>query len=72
IQQLRASGLHVHELCVLDSLSPAEIASLSPSSEDTDVLVTLLTNGQQVKLSKQKLMPYIQTCIDDLHEFTWV
>jgi len=72
IQQLRTSGLHVHEFGVLDSLSPAEITSLSPSSEDTGVLVTLLTNGQQVKLSKQKLMPYIQTCIDDLHEFTWV
>ncbi|KPN95569.1 AroM family protein [Lysinibacillus sp. ZYM-1] len=72
IQQLRQSGLHVHEFGVLDFLSPAEIAALSPSQEDTDVLVTLLTNGQQVKLSKQKLMPHIQQCLRDLHEFTWV
>lgn len=72
IQQLREAGLHVHEFGVLDSLSSEEIATLSPSLEDSDVLVTLLTNGRQVKLSKQKLMPYIQSCIDDLHEFTWI
>ncbi|WP_155592657.1 AroM family protein [Lysinibacillus cavernae] len=72
IQQLREAGLNVDEFGVLDSLSSSEIAALSPSSEDTDVLVTLLTNGQQVKLSKQKLMPYIQKCIRNLHEFTWI
>ena len=72
IQQLREAGLQVQEFGVLDALSPSEIATLAPSSVDTDILVTLLTNGQQVKLSKQKLMPYIQTCISNLHEFTWV
>lgn len=30
IQQLRHGGLHVHEFGVLDSLSPSEIAALSP------------------------------------------
>ncbi|MEK5232962.1 AroM family protein [Lysinibacillus sp. FSL K6-0232] len=72
IQQLREAGLHVDEFGVLDLLSSAEIAALAPSHKDTDVLVTLLANGQQVKLSKQKLMPYIHKRIDDLQEFTWV
>lgn len=72
IQHLRQDGLHFHEFGVLDSLSPSEIAALSPSQEDTDVLVTLLTNGQQVRLSKAKLMPYIQQCLHDLHGFTWI
>ncbi len=72
IQQLREAGIHVQEYGVLDSLSPDEIAKLSPAIEDTDVLVTLLANGEQVKLSKQRLMPYIQQCISKLHEFTWV
>ncbi len=42
IQQLREAGLHVHEFGVLDSLSSEEIATLSPSHEDSDVLVTYL------------------------------
>ncbi|QTB21705.1 AroM family protein [Lysinibacillus sphaericus] len=72
IQQLRHGGLHVHEFGVLDSLSPSEIAALSPSQEETDVLVTLLANSQQVRLSKAKLMPYIQQCLHDLQDFTWI
>ncbi|WP_238602212.1 AroM family protein [Lysinibacillus parviboronicapiens] len=72
ILQLKKAGLHVTEFGVLDLLSSSEIATLAPSIQDLDVLVTLLANGKQVKLSKKKLLPFIQKRINDLTEHTWI
>jgi len=72
IQQLKDAGLHVTEFGVLDLLTSSEIAALAPAREDSDVLVTLLATGNQVKLSKRKLMPFIQKRIYELQEFTWI
>ncbi|GLC88141.1 AroM family protein [Lysinibacillus piscis] len=72
IAQLLDAGLDVTEFGVLDTLSSAEIAALAPTPNDTDILVTLLTNGEQVKLSKKKLMPFIQQSLDTLQDFTWI
>ncbi|QQP11865.1 AroM family protein [Lysinibacillus agricola] len=72
IKQLENAGLHVTEFGVLDLLTSSEIAALAPTSEDSDVLVTLLANGEQIQLSKKKLMPFIQKRIYELKEFTWV
>ncbi|MGN4123982.1 AroM family protein [Lysinibacillus sphaericus] len=72
ILQFKKDGLHVTEFGVLDLLSSSEIAALAPSVQNLDFLVTLLANGAQVKLSKNKLLPFIQKRIDDLREYTWI
>lgn len=72
ILQLRYAGLDVTEFGVLDMLSMLEIEALAPHTQDTDILVTLLTNNQQVKLSKKKLLPLVEKLLDDLRDFTWI
>lgn len=72
IIKLKDAGLDITEFGVLDLLTLDEINTLAPTSNDEDMLVTLLTSGEQVKLSKQKLMPYIQKRIHDLSNFQWI
>ena len=72
MRQLKNTGLDVTEFGILDLLSMLEIEALAPNAQDTDILVTLLTNGQQVKLSKKKLLPLVEKRMLDLQEFTWI
>ncbi|WP_107839567.1 AroM family protein [Metasolibacillus meyeri] len=72
IVKLKDAGLDITEFGVLDLLTLDEINTLAPTPSDDDILVTLLTSGKQVKLSKQKLMPYIQKRMHDLSNFQWI
>lgn len=53
------------ECGALDNLTAEEIQKLAPKEGDY-VLVTRLRNGTQVRLSKEKIVKLLQTCIEKL------
>lgn len=50
-----------------DLSSPRELATVAPGPRDT-VLVSRLRDGRQVTLSKERLLPRVQACIDHLEK----
>lgn len=52
---------------VLDNLNVNDIKGLSPSNKET-ILVSRLSNGNQVELSKEKILPLLQQKINDFHK----
>ena len=74
--------INIVEIGALDSLSTEQIKELTPTKNE-EILVTRLRTGEQVTLSKKKLLPLLQEiikqgeeqadilallCTDDLHE----
>jgi protein AroM len=51
----------------LDDLAPDEIRQLQPEA-DEHTLVSRLRTGEQVRLSKRKLMPHLQAAIERLED----
>ncbi len=63
LTQVLGPGYGISERGALDDLTPAEIARLGPEP-DHYLLVSLLRDGQSVRLSKQKILPLLQQRID--------
>ncbi len=61
--QVLGPGYAISERGALDDLDAAEIARLGPEPEHY-LLISLLRNGQSVRLSKQKILPLLQQRID--------
>lgn len=61
--QRNLGGLEVWQFGALDDLSPRKIQGLVAGSKG-QILTTRLRDGQEVSLSKEKLLPLIQTSID--------
>jgi len=51
------------EAGALDGLSDADIAALAPAGSD-HVLVTRLTDGREVVVAKERLLPLVQAAVD--------
>lgn len=62
-------NVEIVECGALDGLSREEIAELSPR-EGEHVLVTRLRDGSEVRVSREKVLPLIQKCIDVLEPLT--
>lgn len=56
-------GYRLVECGALDGLTDAEVATLAPDPDDYS-LITLRADGSSVTVSKQKLLPRLQTRID--------
>jgi protein AroM len=65
--QVLGPGYAIVERGALDALGPAEIERHGPEPGHY-LLVSLLRNGQSVRLSKQKILPLLQQQIDALGE----
>jgi protein AroM len=63
--QVLGPGYTIAERGALDDLDPAEIARHGPEPGHY-LLISLLRNGQSVRLSKQKILPLLQQKIDAL------
>jgi protein AroM len=56
----------IHECGALDSLSLAEIMTLSPKNKDDYVLVTRLKDGKEVTVTRSGIIKHLQNCINEL------
>jgi len=63
LRQVLGPGYAITERGALDDLGPAEIARRGPEPGHY-LLVSLLRDGQSVRLSKQKILPLMQQKID--------
>lgn len=63
LRQVLGPGYAIIERGALDDLSPAEIERHGPEPGHY-LLISLLRNGQSVRLSKQKILPLLQQQID--------
>lgn len=63
------SSIEIIECGALDKLSKEEIAELTPR-EGEHVLVTRLRDGSEVRISREKVLPLVQKCIDVLEPLT--
>jgi protein AroM len=63
LRQVLGPGYVIAERGALDDLGPAEIARRGPEPGHY-LLVSLLRDGQSVRLSKQKILPLLQQKID--------
>jgi len=59
--------VEIIECGALDDLTLEEIQKLAPREGDY-VLVTRLRDGTQVKLSREKIVKHLQTCIEKLEK----
>lgn len=58
-----AGGVSFVEAGALDGLDDGVIAALAPSGSE-HVLVTRLTDGREVVVAKERLLPYVQSAVD--------
>jgi protein AroM len=65
--KLVLEGVEVFECGALDDLSKIEIEALTPR-EGEYILVTRLRDGTEVKVSREKILPLMQKCIDKLEQ----
>jgi protein AroM len=65
LRQVLGPGYAISERGALDDLSPGAIARLGPEPGHY-LLISLLRDGQSVRLSKQKILPLLQRGIDAL------
>ena len=65
--KLVLEGVEVFECGALDGLSKIEIEALTPR-EGEYILVTRLRDGTEVKVSREKILPLMQKCIDRLEQ----
>lgn len=64
LAELAQKGLDVIEVGALDGLTQSEIDACAPDADDY-VLVSRLTDGTQVRISKKKISPLLQRRIDE-------
>ncbi|WP_209123648.1 AroM family protein [Alkalihalobacillus sp. BA299] len=67
MQELLGPMIEFVEAGALDDLSDIEIEQLAPNKDET-VYISRLRNGKSVKLSKPKLLPYLQQKINKVEE----
>ncbi|WP_408008460.1 AroM family protein [Pseudalkalibacillus sp. A8] len=67
MQVLLGPAICFVEAGALDNLSEVEIAKLAPEKDEI-TYISRLRNGQSVKLSKSKLLPYLQQKISKVEE----
>ncbi|WP_040984145.1 AroM family protein [Oceanobacillus jeddahense] len=66
IKRFFSSNITFVERGVLDNLSNIELAEISPKNGQT-TLISRKNNGTPVEMAKEKIIPMIQSIIDDLH-----
>ncbi len=65
---LEGAGIEYIECGALDNLSRQEIDMLKPESINDYILVTKLLDGSEVKLSRLKIVPLLQQCVNKLED----
>ncbi|MDQ7841075.1 MAG: AroM family protein [bacterium] len=67
IMPLLGAGVRVIEAGALDGLSDDEIAAHRPAPYD-HTLVTRLRDGREVLVSRQRILPRVQACLDQVQD----
>ncbi|MEM4487946.1 MAG: AroM family protein [Desulfurococcaceae archaeon] len=65
IKDILGSNVEIAECGALDKLTIEEINALAPGDKE-DLLVTRLRDGKEVKVSANRIIPFIQSCIKTL------
>ena len=65
MEKLLGAGVRVLQAGALDGLSRADIAALAPA-DGKDALITRLTEGTEVIVSKPAILERLQACLDTL------
>lgn len=68
MERAAGAGLRFVQAGALDGLSRTEINALAPAPGDDDALIARLSAGGEVLLSKPKIVPRLQTCLDRLSD----
>lgn len=59
------NNIEIIQRGALDTLSDLQLQSIVPCPEDT-VLVSSLRNGAEIAMAEEKILPLLQSCIEDL------
>jgi protein AroM len=68
MEQAAGDDLRFIQAGALDGLSRAHIDALAPAPGDDDALIARLRAGGEVLLSKPKIVPLLQACLDRLSD----
>src|SRR2546428_473132 len=66
MDKVLGAGVRLVQAGALDGLSRSEIDALAPAPGDDDALIARLREGREILLSKKKIVPRLQACIDRL------
>ena len=66
MDKVLGAGVRLVQAGALDGLSRSEIVALAPAPGDDDALIARLREGREILLSKKKIVPRLQACIDRL------
>lgn len=61
------NNIEIVQRGALDALSDTQLQAIAPQPEDT-VLVSSLRSGAAIAMSEKKILPLLQSCIEDLEE----